>query len=173
MHAAAIAATPRGSPVVATLSPMAEKLHGQQARTVGVAAGSAGERVVERCINCHFFDRHAKGSEAKAGHSGQCRRCAPALSPINAKSYMIEGVWPTIRDDDWCGEWKASARRADASRVADVLSNAAARTAAAERLIRDSESLAMLSSRVRTQPEPSTAKPAVVASGSARADQAS
>jgi len=24
---------------------------------------------------------------------------------------MIEGVWPTVRDDDWCGEWKAAARR--------------------------------------------------------------
>ena len=31
------------------------------------------------------------------------------LSPITAKSYMIEGVWPTVRDDDWCGEWRAHA----------------------------------------------------------------
>ena len=33
---------------------------------------------------------------------------------------MIEGVWPTVRDDDWCGEWKLLARRVD-SRVAEAL----------------------------------------------------
>jgi hypothetical protein len=42
------------------------------------------------------------------------------LNPINAKSYMIEGVWPTVRDDDWCGEWKLLARRVD-SRIAEAL----------------------------------------------------
>lgn len=42
------------------------------------------------------------------------------LNPVNAKSYMIEGVWPTVRDDDWCGEWKMLARRVD-SRVAEAL----------------------------------------------------
>jgi hypothetical protein len=35
------------------------------------------------------------------------------LNPSNTKSYMIEGVWPTVRDDDWCGEWKLLVRRAD------------------------------------------------------------
>ena len=33
---------------------------------------------------------------------------------------MIEGIWPTVRDDDWCGEWKILARRVD-SRVAEAL----------------------------------------------------
>jgi hypothetical protein len=33
------------------------------------------------------------------------------LHPVNAKSYMIEGVWPHVRDDDWCGEWKVVPRR--------------------------------------------------------------
>jgi len=70
---------------------------------------------VDRCSNCQYFDRQAKGTGV-----GQCRRAAPALSPINAKSYMIEGVWPTVRDDDWCGEWKASLRRPDV-RAADIL----------------------------------------------------
>jgi len=23
---------------------------------------------------------------------------------------MVEGVWPLVRDDDWCGEWHAPAR---------------------------------------------------------------
>jgi hypothetical protein len=30
---------------------------------------------------------------------------------------MIEGVWPTVRDDDWCGEWKALVRRTDPARI--------------------------------------------------------
>jgi hypothetical protein len=33
------------------------------------------------------------------------------LSPLTTKTYQIEGVWPTVRDDDWCGEWKILARR--------------------------------------------------------------
>ena len=64
---------------------------------------------MDRCNNCQFYDRQDKGSGV-----GQCRRQAPALSPINAKAYMIEGVWPTVRDDDWCGEWSAIKRKADA-----------------------------------------------------------
>ncbi len=76
---------------------------------------------VERCIDCHYYDRHQPhGAANKSAHAGQCRRQAPALSPLNAKSYMIEGVWPTIRDDDWCGEWKLRSRRAE-TRVADGL----------------------------------------------------
>jgi hypothetical protein len=35
------------------------------------------------------------------------------LHPINQKSFMIEGVWPHVRDDDWCGEWTASKRASD------------------------------------------------------------
>jgi hypothetical protein len=43
------------------------------------------------------------------------------LHPVNVKSYMIEGVWPHVRDDDWCGEWKVTPRR-----VAPSVSQAAA-----------------------------------------------
>jgi len=76
---------------------------------------------VDRCNNCQFYDRQDKGSGV-----GQCRRQAPALSPINAKAYMIEGVWPTVRDDDWCGEWKSSLRRSADPRFADFASTATA-----------------------------------------------
>lgn len=76
---------------------------------------------MEKCTTCQFYDRKAaKGSAGAAPSWGQCRRSAPLLNPINAKSYMIEGIWPTVRDDDWCGEWKLLARRVD-SRVAEAL----------------------------------------------------
>jgi hypothetical protein len=61
---------------------------------------------VEKCISCQFYDRKNAG-EGRSPQWGQCRRTAPLLSPGPVKSYMIEGVWPTVRDDDWCGEWKS------------------------------------------------------------------
>ena len=76
---------------------------------------------MERCVTCVFYDRAKAGVDAKASNAGQCRRAGPTLSPINQKSYMIEGVWPTVRDDDWCGEWKASQKRVDTSRLGDML----------------------------------------------------
>lgn len=75
---------------------------------------------MERCTTCQFYDRQRRGSES-AANAGQCRRQAPALSPLNQKSYMIEGVWPTVRDDDWCGEWKALVRRVEPARIGEVL----------------------------------------------------
>ena len=65
---------------------------------------------MERCQNCQFYDRHGgNGAGGKSTNGGQCRRHAPQLSPNTAKNYLIEGVWPTVRDEDWCGEFKASA----------------------------------------------------------------
>lgn len=75
---------------------------------------------MDRCVTCQFYDRHGRGAD-KTGNAGQCRRQAPALSPINQKSYMIEGVWPTVRDDDWCGEWKVLVRRVDPARIGEAL----------------------------------------------------
>ena len=72
---------------------------------------------MDRCNGCLYYDRNKGHGEGKSATAGQCRRNAPQLSPINQKSYMIEGVWPTVRDDDWCGEWKAQARRSDPARI--------------------------------------------------------
>jgi len=80
---------------------------------------------VDRCVTCQFYDRQRRGAEASP-NAGQCRREAPSLSPLNQKSYMIEGVWPTVRDDDWCGEWKALVRRVEPSRIADALAGSPA-----------------------------------------------
>lgn len=68
---------------------------------------------MEKCVTCHFYDRrHARDVDGRAARAGQCRRTAPLLSPASTKAYHIEGVWPTVRDDDWCGEWKVLPRRA-------------------------------------------------------------
>ncbi len=70
---------------------------------------------MDKCIGCNFYDRQlSKQTDSRGVQWGQCRRGAPMLHPINQKSYMIEGVWPHVRDDDWCGEWKVAPRRADA-----------------------------------------------------------
>jgi hypothetical protein len=76
------------------------------------------ESGVQKCVTCQFYDRrNTERSDGKGPSWGQCRRFAPALHPVNVKSYMIEGVWPHTRDDDWCGEWKILARRPEARPV--------------------------------------------------------
>ncbi len=64
---------------------------------------------MDKCMSCQFFDRKNGSAEGRSPQWGQCRRTSPLLSPVTAKSYMIEGVWPTVRDDDWCGEWRTQA----------------------------------------------------------------
>jgi hypothetical protein len=67
---------------------------------------------MQKCVTCNFYDRrNARGVDGRASRAGQCRRSAPMLSPQTTKSYQIEGVWPMVRDDDWCGEWKILPRR--------------------------------------------------------------
>ena len=81
-----------------------------------------GELDVDKCIVCQHYDRQrAKPGDAKGVQWGQCRRSAPMLNPVNAKSYIIEGVWPHVRDDDWCGDLKVVVRREE-PRQADVAS---------------------------------------------------
>jgi len=80
---------------------------------------------LDKCIGCCFYDRQNGSNTDSRGVSwGQCRRTAPALHPINQKSFMIEGVWPHVRDDDWCGEFKSSQRRIE-PRVAEPMSASA------------------------------------------------
>lgn len=76
------------------------------------AAGSSGN--VEKCVNCQYYDRrNAKPTDGKAPLWGQCRKHAPRLNPVTAKAYVVEGVWPLVRDDDWCGEWRVLTRVVD------------------------------------------------------------
>jgi hypothetical protein len=78
---------------------------------------------VERCRSCQYFDRgNGKSKEAKSTQWGQCRRTSPMLNPLATKPHMIEGVWPHVRDDDWCGEYKGLAQRLDAE-LSDLMSD--------------------------------------------------
>jgi hypothetical protein len=76
-----------------------------------VAAQTGGNGSVEKCVNCQYYDRrNAKPTDGKAPLWGQCRRQAPQLNPVTAKAYVVEVVWPLVRDDDWCGEWEVLTR---------------------------------------------------------------
>ncbi len=80
-----------------------------QHNEAGVVTGDSDN--VEKCINCQFYDRrHARPTDGKAPMWGQCRRHSPHLNPVTAKAYVVEGVWPLVRDDDWCGEWRVLTR---------------------------------------------------------------
>ncbi len=66
---------------------------------------------MRKCVACQFYDRHESNSDqGSAQRWGQCRRGVPTLNPVPAKGYMVEGLWPHVRDDDWCGEWIAAER---------------------------------------------------------------
>lgn len=71
---------------------------------------------MQKCIGCQFYDRDDKHNEEKGGvRWGKCRRTGPIVHPVSAKAYMVEGIWPHVRDDDWCGEWVAGNRRIDSA----------------------------------------------------------
>lgn len=66
---------------------------------------------MEKCVACQFYDRNDAHVEDKGVRWGKCRRNVPIVHPVSAKAYMVEGIWPHVRDDDWCGEWVAIKRR--------------------------------------------------------------
>ena len=96
---------------------MAKNLQNEKHRTTPMTEES-GE--MDKCMGCHFYDRQTGGQTDSRGIQwGQCRRSAPRLHPINQKTFMIEGVWPHVRDDDWCGEFRAAPARRSEHRSAD------------------------------------------------------
>lgn len=62
---------------------------------------------MEKCVACQYYDRNEAHVEDKGVRWGKCRRGVPIVHPVSAKAYMVEGIWPHVRDDDWCGEWAA------------------------------------------------------------------
>ena len=81
---------------------------------------------MSQCVNCQFYDRKsARAADARGLQWGLCRRAAPHLNPSTAKSHAIEGVWPTVRDDDWCGEWQPQRKTEPAQSAAMIVQGAA------------------------------------------------
>ena len=93
---------------------------------------------VEKCLNCQFYDRrNARPNDGRTPMMwGQCRRHSPHLNPLGStskKAHIVEGVWPLVRDDDWCGEWRAPMRASTArvrlvSRAVEATASTAATT---------------------------------------------
>ena len=73
---------------------------------------------MHKCVACQHYDRNEADAQTQGVRWGQCRRTGPIVNPLSAKSYMVEGVWPHVRDDDWCGEWTAGNRRPDSAAAA-------------------------------------------------------
>ena len=69
-----------------------------------------------RCVGCRFYDRNDRAS-ADGGDLrwGSCRRSVPTLRPAEGRAFSAQGVWPRVRDDDWCGAWEARDARVDAA----------------------------------------------------------
>ena len=73
---------------------------------------------MKKCVACQFYDRNDLQTQENSVRWGKCRRTGPIVHPLSAKSYLVEGVWPNVRDDDWCGEWVLGNRGPDATAIA-------------------------------------------------------
>lgn len=71
------------------------------------------QRNNQLCRNCRFF-------EAFGGGDGECRRYAPKpyrrtaaeqawVDSVGGPAETHEEVWPNARENEWCGEWGATA----------------------------------------------------------------
>ena len=77
---------------------------------------------MQKCVACRFYDRNDVKTEENGVRWGKCRRTGPLLHPLSAKTYLVEGVWPSVRDDDWCGEWVLGNRQPNATAIAAMSS---------------------------------------------------
>jgi hypothetical protein len=126
---------------------------------VSCCVGTFSERKVdvEKCVDCQFYDRkNAKSTDGRATMWGQCRRQAPHLNPMNVKRYVVEGIWPLVRDDDWCGEWKVLSHD-----LADQAATQAAAQVAAQ-------VAAQMPAEPAQQPAPTPAEPVAMAAARKR-----
>jgi hypothetical protein len=73
---------------------------------------------VKKCVACQFYDRNDLETQENGVRWGKCRRTGPIVHPLSVKNYLVEGVWPNVRDDDWCGEWVLANRGPDATAIA-------------------------------------------------------
>lgn len=69
------------------------------------------------CRSCHhwqeqdqFLDRIDPATANQKVQIGRCRRYAPRPNIVPAASggdsAAVNGLWPQVASDDWCGEWE-------------------------------------------------------------------
>jgi hypothetical protein len=109
---------------------------------------------LQKCVACQFYDRDDARTEDKGVRWGKCRRTGPIVHPVSAKAYMVEGIWPHVRDDDWCGEWVASNRRLDSPATAAMSSLLMQTSASAVRPVPSSPTFAAPDSVPELVPAP-------------------
>lgn len=57
------------------------------------------------CSQCAFFEDHHANTAAKLDDAGLCRFNPPVTQP----SADARGLWPVVKEDDWCGHFRADA----------------------------------------------------------------
>ncbi|WP_055664953.1 hypothetical protein [Jannaschia seosinensis] len=50
------------------------------------------------CQSCTFFDEH-HGNQNQVDEAGLCRYNPPIQQP----EADVRGLWPVVKEDDWCG----------------------------------------------------------------------
>ena len=63
------------------------------------------------CATCCFWRPDRQGEQG-AGW-GQCRRMPPTMPPIENDKLVHVGLWPSTKESEWCGEWRAAAGKGD------------------------------------------------------------
>lgn len=57
------------------------------------------------CAQCAFFEDHAANTGAALGDAGLCR----FNPPISQPTADGRGLWPVVKESDWCGHFKTEA----------------------------------------------------------------
>lgn len=63
------------------------------------------KQMIERCINCKYLYEGKAGTKGSLYH--ECKRNAPSVMPYEGYEEGV-GWWPSIKLDDWCGEFQPS-----------------------------------------------------------------
>lgn len=78
---------------------------------------------MDQCSSCRFFERRTFTTRITIG-GRECRR-RPPVPPFNSQDqdYPDFGVFPSVMEDDWCGEF--APRRNTPAHRRDIEANAA------------------------------------------------
>ncbi|MEZ5125380.1 MAG: hypothetical protein R2826_03910 [Thermoleophilia bacterium] len=70
------------------------------------------------CYNCQYGREETRGAVFARDRSdgwGTCRRRAPVVAVVSApeRAAFLQGAFPRVRMDDWCGEYQGRALRTE------------------------------------------------------------